>query len=821
MATWGAYFSSHVKKNGSNGETQAHEVSDKTSPFIIKPYKTELNIGSSQVSKPLRLTSKANIQSKDSSGLKRSETRAKKLYTSPAESTTTVNELHQRSNSNAARVAKMFGYVSPAPAPGLTDVVSNALQTAQAVPKSEEKIQSAPATSSSPVLVAVKAVQAVREPNMEEKTQSLESLPGLPNSPTQVNVDAVQLEPRKVGKTEQPIPLISPLRKLPTGSVLPNRPQHSQDREKLATQILIAQGKAKVVKVGNPSISSLDEIMNLLENEAFGPSQARDSSHTEKKKAAVRDSMRKRAKAGKPSISSLDDMMSLLEQDWDVRSSGREDLVLNQSPPPVEAKFPEQDSSNLPAYTEEQEKGFAAKKLLEYTGEAGEVTVDVDVNTSSNRKYLFISPESFTSLESKLVVDIPEDTKAQIEAEGTESTEKPILDYMKEVEEMKIEREWMELERQQILEEQLAFQREADRFAEEEEQMRRFVEDLKREEERDFENQERKRRIAEGKRIKEEEERKRLQNLEDERLAIEMAERLNEENERIENERRERVARIYQERVDMERLRYVEEEARLKAQRMEDESIVREEEMREERLRYEEDQRMDSEEVTKRQRRAEEERAERARYEEEAQRIEDEQIARERRRAAKEKAERLRYEEEEVRRDFQRRENGRIAQERRRVEKQRVERRRYQEEPSALEAQRRGDERTERLRYEEEAFEPEVLTKEQELQKAEEKIRAAFAGLAQERDQLSKGVKPAVRGPRVETGALDVGVERGRGVSRYNTVGGGARARQENPRGVSRVSTVGVRSNKSISGGLPSGPKAGGLRAGPRPRGQI
>ena len=34
------------------------------------------------------------------------------------------------------------------------------------------------------------------------------------------------------------------------------------------------------------------------------------------------------------------------------------------------------------------------------------------------------------------------------------------------------------------------------------------------------------------------------------------------------------------------------------------------------------------------------------------------------------------------------------------------------------------------------------------MQKAEAKIRAAFAGLAQERDQISKGVTPAGSGPK-------------------------------------------------------------------------
>jgi hypothetical protein len=52
MATWGAYFSSYVKKNALNAAPPVEEVSDKPSQFTIKPYKAEFNSGPSQVCKP-------------------------------------------------------------------------------------------------------------------------------------------------------------------------------------------------------------------------------------------------------------------------------------------------------------------------------------------------------------------------------------------------------------------------------------------------------------------------------------------------------------------------------------------------------------------------------------------------------------------------------------------------------------------------------------------------------------------------------------------------------------------------------------------------
>ena len=51
MAAWGAYFASYVENNSSKVASQAQEVSDKPSPFLIKPYKAELKNGYPQVSK--------------------------------------------------------------------------------------------------------------------------------------------------------------------------------------------------------------------------------------------------------------------------------------------------------------------------------------------------------------------------------------------------------------------------------------------------------------------------------------------------------------------------------------------------------------------------------------------------------------------------------------------------------------------------------------------------------------------------------------------------------------------------------------------------
>jgi hypothetical protein len=48
MATWGVYFASYVKKNDLK-EQKAEKGSERKEAFVIKPYKAEFSIGSSQV----------------------------------------------------------------------------------------------------------------------------------------------------------------------------------------------------------------------------------------------------------------------------------------------------------------------------------------------------------------------------------------------------------------------------------------------------------------------------------------------------------------------------------------------------------------------------------------------------------------------------------------------------------------------------------------------------------------------------------------------------------------------------------------------------
>ena len=726
-------------------------------------------------------------------------------------------------------MAKLFGYAktTPTPAPVLAGLVTKAVEAAKAEQKSEEGTKTV--TVNPPTQARVKPMAAVRKDSKFDEESH--ARPTRKDSLIQSEVDAVHSKPIAAVNSQQPVAKPQQAKKVvkvtkPSISSLDDIMNLLEDEvftTSPASSSIVTKkdlgGKAKSVK---SSLSSLDEMMSSLENEMTTPNSPRKSPPVTEKEA-VRGSVRRTATAGKRSLSSLDEMMNSLEQDWDMSA-------LDPKAPVLSTSF-----------------ARATQKLALYTKGTGETMVGA--KPPSYGQDFVASPASYTSQRRQASIDI-----SGIEPhpdENDESTEKPLLEYMKEAEEMRLERERMEMERQRILQEEVAFQREAEKFAEEEEQMRKFVENLKIEEERDLENQERRRKIAEEKRRAEEAEAKRIQDLEDERVALESAERLNKENERIEKERRERESRMYQERVEMERLRYVEQEARLREQRMVDDRIAREAEEREERLRYEREQikiendriareqeeeeelryeqeqarfkaqRLKAEENAKLRRQAEAERVERERYEN--RRLEEQQAEAANRnywRSVKENEESSRQEKEDAQLDSRGRGNERIVEQRERVESARGRRLDYSREQNAPQVQQQDDKR-----YEEDS-EPEVLTKEQEMQKAEEKIRAAFAGLAQEKAQISSGVKPA--GGLIKAG-IEVGVQE-RGVSRYNTVGAGPRPRQEPPMGVSRGNTVGVRANKSVGGGLPNGPKGGfglpgrpnvGLPTGPRPRGRA
>jgi hypothetical protein len=122
MATWGAYFASYVKKPKEDAST------------IVTPATTN---DVSQIAAPKAVVKASTVKSTASTdGFQRSNSTAKKLYEIPTEF---PKELPQRSTSNAARVAKLFGYAKPPPVEGKLAGVVAEMVVADAKMKEEGK----------------------------------------------------------------------------------------------------------------------------------------------------------------------------------------------------------------------------------------------------------------------------------------------------------------------------------------------------------------------------------------------------------------------------------------------------------------------------------------------------------------------------------------------------------------------------------------------------------------------------------------------------------------------------------------------------------
>ena len=762
----------------------------------------------------------------------RFESETTKLHATASESGTSDNGLPKRANPNAARLAKLFGYANPVPEPAPIDALSKAVEAVKTERKSARDL--GVVTVNPSMQGKVKSAQAVRKDSKFE--EEIQLVPKCKDSLTPFKIDTVPKKPDNALDSNYPprkqVRVVKAANPSTNGfdSDMNMLENDAPPTNLAGTYSPTAQKKesgqnfkevGKNVKVVKSSLNSLDEMMRTLENEMFTPNRAQNSPLAEKKQMTP-DTIKKGGKAARPSVSRLDETMARSRKHGNMEASDERPSVPNLT------------STRSP------------RSPTVSTKEAKQSTMNLRAAVSSCAEDIVASPVSFSSHSLQRLLH-KSDMQAQTEQE-MESTKKSFLEYMKEVEEMRLERERMDLVHQKILEEEFEIQREAKMFAEEEEQMRRFVENLKVEEERDLENQARKRKMADEKRrLKEEErraeaearkrqeeEKKRLQDLEDERLAVETAELLNRENERIESAMRDREARMYKERAEKERVKYTEKEVRLETQRMESERDALEEKERKEESRYKQEQarlkaeRLEEENNVRLQRQAEETRVEHKRYKN--QRLEAEQAkstSSDYWRPERENVKKLRQEEEVASQQSRRRLDEGMYQEQRRLRREQTQRVEYGTKQPTLEARRREDDQMAHQGYEEANSGPMLLTKEQETQNAEKKIRAASTGLAQEIDQISGGVKPA--GNRLKKVVPGEG-EQGQSVTRYNTVDGRTRPRQEQPSAVSRVNTVGVRPNNTVGIGLhtghkgsfgsPSRPNAG-IAVGPRPRGMI
>jgi hypothetical protein len=624
MATWGAYFSSYVKKTSNPKQVELEELNEK-------------ELLSQSSNGPKRIESGSSQKS------------VKKLYDLAEEP-----QSHQpkRSASNAARVAKMFGYGTPAP-------------------EAEVKVEP----------VAPMATWTKIEPVAPLSFTKIDTTPALAPAPAAVLPSFME----RFESTATPV-IALPAPKEVESKPLPAAPAAKKNAKALPTAPVKPKSKQDV-------FAMLDDFASFADN----PDAIQILPDLPAKKPVVAE-------------------LRLETKNIVTQNTGED---YRPAPARKDSFWSETES---PASYRSSRKGSFQSQMSQIETPAS------SLSSNSFRKNPFQSQLSPLLSRPKLVVaknaslEPSEDFRSRMEEFERQSEElkreqkrrdeerEQILKYERMQDQMRYEREKMEIEREEMMEEQRKFEQEAARIAQEEKQMEQFMKSLKVEMERDRENEERKRRVAEeaerdklraleaqereqAKIEAEEKERKLL--LKDERLAQEEADRLTalalreaKEEDRRRNE--------YEEEMEADRRRFEVEQEEEERRRANDEEFERQ-----------------------RQRRFIAERAERERLEQE-------------------REEQERFEQQEAEMERQRARDERIETQRR-VAEERVQRAQFEENESRRRDQENVDRRFDQQGEESDDDRP--LTKEQEMEKAEEKIRQAFAGLAKEKDQNAQPVQ--------------------------------------------------------------------------------
>ena len=643
MATWGAYFSSYVKKTSNLKKVELEELNEK-------------ELLSQSSNGPKRIESGSSQKS------------VKKLYDLAEEP---QNHQPKRSASNAARVAKMFGYGTPAQEP-------------------EVKVEP----------VAPMATWTKIEPIAPLSFTNIDTTAALAPAPAAVLPSSMEV----FESAATPV-IAPPAPKEVESKPLPAAPAAKKSAKALPTAPVKPKSKQDI-------FAMLDDFASFADNP--------------------------------DAIQILPDLPAKKPVVAELRLETKNIVTQNtkEGYRPVPAR---KDSfwseTESPASYRSSRKGSFQSQMSQIESPAS------SLSSSSFRKTPFQSQVSHLLSRPKLVVakkaslEPSEDFRSRMEEFERQSEElkreqkrrdeerEQILKYERMQDQMRYEREKMEIEREEMMEEQRKFEQEAARIAQEEKQMEQFMKSLKEEMERDRENEERKRRVAE------EAERDKLR-------ALEAQEREQAKIEAEERELREHEARLAQRQREAE-----EKERKL---RLKDERLAQEEADRLTALALRE-----AKEAERRRNEYEEElEADRRRFEveqeeEERRKANDEEFERqrqrrfiaeraERERLEQEREEQERFEQQEAEMERQRARDERIETQRR-VAEERAQRAQVEERESRRRDQENADRRFDQQREESDDDRP--LTKEEEMEKAKEKIRQAFAGLAKEKDQNAQPVQ--------------------------------------------------------------------------------
>ncbi|KAI6250844.1 hypothetical protein HI914_00390 [Erysiphe necator] len=518
MATWGSYLTSFVRKN--------NEEPAKDPSLIVASSTTEVNqpLVESVTAKSLP-TSKIAVPAESSPGVQG----VKKLYDLNPSPDSKLEPTPPKFNSNAARVAKMFGYGSPV------------------APVSSEKLQNVSIPTTVVSVTPAKSVAPENPVNLQTPPQL--STPVIP-----------PILPAKQSAEETPRSLLGPAAAVTTPETSKNvaiKPSglyawafgSSTKSEEPTKEI-------KDTKSPSPQLKSKNQEIVTPSNSVKKPSEFQTSLENIKSyNGGMLPSANLEATSLEPTsistgLGSSSILSSINSSRFDARVSAQSKLITSQqNVSAFNSSRPGSVASSASVSTRYNQSSSLSSPISRRD------SIFSHFSTSSLRPF----DNSLTSIEEKVAREL------RLQAEKEHRMK--LMAFTKSIEEMRIEREKMEFEKKKMMDEKAAFERDEYQLKDKEEQMRIFVADFELEKEREIREQEKLRLEQEEEKRRQLEEEKRLQLEEEKRRQEEEEEKIRQQEAlRIENEEKirkqieDREQRELQQKMFLEKKRAAEQD---------------------------------------------------------------------------------------------------------------------------------------------------------------------------------------------------------------------------------------------------------------------
>ncbi|KAI9047492.1 hypothetical protein LZ554_008209 [Drepanopeziza brunnea f. sp. 'monogermtubi'] len=443
-ATWGGYFASYVRKKppAEAPVATAPPKDDKPPPPNLP---TPVDISAGQETKP-----KTAPVKKPSEGFQRSTSGTKKLYAIPKEPVVSEALAVQRSASNASRMAKMFGYSGKS-----------------STPPEPEKIVELPIA---PLVAMVEAPSTLPAQEITEKF-SAAPIRSVPKSEMMPTVEAAL----QSTKEDTMVPIIQKTKKdgtqdmldyfarqletpLDENSTLPGKKRFDTPYSKAIDTIVVEKPPQTPIRAKPKAADMLDFLVNQFDSPNDNLASA--SGKINEDSRVVNKTKPTQSKAN--ALDMLDFFSSQLDS-TDPKPAPRATKETDvPGPLPAQTEMPPMTrkdsmwSRQGSATSSELNMVMKGRKISAPRPQSSSKPVEVRMETSRTASRYGDGDEQL-----------------RLEREFMEAERERMLQLEKQAEIIISEREQMDLERQRMLEEQLRFDEEARRIADEEESMRK------------------------------------------------------------------------------------------------------------------------------------------------------------------------------------------------------------------------------------------------------------------------------------------------------------------------------------------------------------